>query len=232
MFHTLRRRIEQSDALASMLGGIVGLWLRFCNATTRWDRRGDEALLAALETGPVVIILWHESVMMGVPHWKLSFGPAAILRDTSPAGRLSGAVQRQFGMQTFAMAANAANISVLRDVLRLVKSGVSLGITADGPKGPARVVKAAPLDWVKATGRPVFFYAYATERHFRIGSWDRMVVPLPFGRGVCIFRAFEGVVPRRADAETMAGIQSDIARQLDAVLAEADAAVRVGQSQR
>ena len=226
MFQSLRRHIEQSDRLAWLLGGLVALWLRFCHATTRWDRRGDADITAALLTGPVVVILWHESVMMGVPHWSQSFGPAVILRDTSPAGRLSGAVQKHFGMQPFAMAPNAASISVLRDVLRLVKSGVTLGITADGPKGPVKVVKAAPLDWVKATGRPVFLYAFASSHSVRLGTWDRMVLPLPFGRGVSIYRAWDGTVPRRADAAMMTGIQADIARQLDAALAEAEAAVR------
>lgn len=225
MATTLRRRIEQSDGLAWVLGGIVALWLRFCHATTRWDRRGDAELIAALREGPVIVILWHESVMMGPPLWLKQFGKGAILRDTSPAGRLSGGVQRHFGMIPFEMAATAASISVLRDVLRLVKSGVSLGITADGPKGPARVVKDAPLEWIKATRLPVFTFAYAMSRSRRASTWDRMQIALPFGRGMCIFRKWEGEVPRRADAAAMALIRAEIGRALDRTLADAELAV-------
>jgi lysophospholipid acyltransferase (LPLAT)-like uncharacterized protein len=225
MATTFRRRIEQSEGLAWFLGGIVALWLRFCHATTRWERQGDEDLIAALREGPVIVILWHESVMMGPPLWLKAFGKGAILRDTSPAGRLSGGVQRHFGMIPFEMAATAAGITVLRDVLRLVKSGVSLGITADGPKGPARVVKDAPLDWIKATGLPVFTFAYAMSHSRRASTWDRMQVALPFGRGMCIFRKWQGEVPRRADAATMAAVRAHIARALDQSLADAEPAI-------
>jgi lysophospholipid acyltransferase (LPLAT)-like uncharacterized protein len=225
MATSLRRRIEQSDTLAWLLGGIVALWLRFCHATTRWDRQGDAELIAALRDGPVIVILWHESVMMGPPLWIKAFGKGAILRDTSPAGRLSGGVQRHFGMIPFEMGANSAGITVLRDVLRLVKTGVSLGITADGPKGPARVVKDAPLDWIKATGLPVFTFAYAMSRSSRASTWDRMRIALPFGRGTCIFRKWEGDVPRRADAATMSRIRADIAGALDQTLEDAERAV-------
>jgi lysophospholipid acyltransferase (LPLAT)-like uncharacterized protein len=221
MVRTLRRRIEQSDTLAWLLGGIVSLWLRLCHATTRWQRQGDAELIEALKTGPVMVVFWHESVMMGPPLWIKEFGKGAILRDTSPAGRLSGSVQQHFGMLPFAMPPNAAGITAVRDVLRIVKSGVSLGITADGPKGPARVVKDAPLDWIKATGLPVFTFAYAMSRCRRASTWDRMIIALPFGRGACIFRRWPHEVPRRADAAAMTRVREEMTSALDQTLDDA-----------
>ena len=48
-----------------------------------------------------------------------------------------------------------------------------------------------------ASGLPVLPTAAATTRHIRLKSWDRMMLPLPFGRGVVAMGA--AVPVRRGD---------------------------------
>ena len=212
--------------VAGLLGRLIASWVRLCHATTRWERRGDAELLQALAQGPVILILWHESSMMGPRHWPIRAGRLSTLRDTSPIGMVSGAVQTRFGLEPVAMSGKGANRSASRAVLRRLQEGSSIGMTGDGPLGPARVMKAAPLEWARATGVPVFLYAFAMHRQRRIGSWDRMVMPLPYTRGVSVYRRWDAAVPRRADAAEVARLVTELGQALDSVAQEAETAVR------
>jgi lysophospholipid acyltransferase (LPLAT)-like uncharacterized protein len=221
----IRRRIEGSVWLARLLGGLIGLWLRLCHATTRWDRQGEDAVVAALQDGPVILILWHECTMLAPVHWaglrrRGVPAPLSSLRDTSPIGRVSGAVQAHFGLQPMAMADGASNRAASRTVLRRLTEGMSVGLTGDGPLGPVRVLKDAGLDWARVSGRPVFVYAFSVRRHRRLATWDKMILPLPFTRGALAYRAWQGVVPRHPDAAALAALRAGLAAALDGVTDE------------
>lgn len=217
----LRKRIESSDLLAGLLGRLVAGYLRLCNRTTRWTHTGYDDLRAALANGPVIIILWHEFSLMAPVHWPVQHGQLSSLRDTSPIGMVSGAVQARFGLDPVAMSAKMANRAASREILRRVQQGKSIGLTGDGPLGPVHVVKDAALDWARATGCPVFVYAYATLRHWRLKTWDRMVLPLPFTRGVSVYQRWDTDVPRRADAAVIADLRADLKQALDRAAATA-----------
>jgi lysophospholipid acyltransferase (LPLAT)-like uncharacterized protein len=225
MFQSLRKRIEKSELGPRILGAIIAWWVKFCLHTTRWERRGDAEIEAALAEGPVQVVLWHEHIMLAAAHWPRRWGPVAILTDVSPAARLAGAVQSHFGMRAFTMSSKLSNLAASRELIRLVQSGVTLGGAADGPRGPARVMKDAPLDWARVAGRPIVLYAYAMRRQFRLNSWDRMIVPLPFSRGVCLYRRFDAEVPRRAESEQLERLKVEITEALDLVLVEVESAM-------
>ncbi len=196
---TLRRRIEHSKLLAGVLAGLAGAYLRFCRATTRWQREGFDDLAADLAEGPVLVVMWHECSLMGPLLWPLERGPLSTLYASSPIGRVSGALQRQSGLRPMEMAEGASNLAASRIVLRRVREGSSIGIAADGPLGPARQVKDAPLDWARAMQRPVYGFAYRTSRGRKLKTWDQMWLPLPFARGRVVFARWEGAPGRRDD---------------------------------
>lgn len=212
---SFRKRLESSDFLAALLGRLVAGYLRLCNATTHWTKVGHQDLQVALAQGPVVLVLWHEFSLMAPVHWPVKHGQLSSLRDTSPIGMVSGAVQARFGLDPMAMSAKMSNRAASREILRRVQQGKSIGLTGDGPLGPVHVVKDAALDWARATGCPVFVYAYATRRHKILKTWDRMVLPLPFTRGVSVYHRWQTMVPRRADDAAMAGLRADLKQALD-----------------
>ena len=216
---TLRSRIEQSDWLAGLLGRLMAGYLRLCNRTTRWTRIGHDDLRAALAQGPVIVVLWHEFSLMAPVHWPVKHGQLSSLRDTSPIGMVSGAVQARFGLDPIAMSARMSNRAASREILRRVQQGKSIGLTGDGPLGPVHVVKDAALDWARATGCPVFVYAYAVKRHRRLKTWDNMLLPLPFTTGISVYQRWQTVVPRRADDATLALLRADLKSALDATAA-------------
>ena len=224
LIKTLRRRLERSDVLTRMLGGIVAAYAWICYRTIRWKWHGYEDLKSALAEGPVVLLVWHSRLMLCAPHLRV-VPRFYTIHDEKPAGRLAGASQRYFGMRPIEMSTKGSNQTANREILKALKTGASVGLTVDGPRGPARVVKQAPLDWARISGAPVFLYAFSCTRQWRANSWDRLLVPRPFGRGCASVRRWDGAVPRRASEDEMAALRDRIGAALDAHQAEVDAAI-------
>jgi lysophospholipid acyltransferase (LPLAT)-like uncharacterized protein len=229
----LRKGIEAQPWSSAALGGAGAAWVRLCHATTRWETRGAEAVATALEGGPVVVVLWHEMLTMPGLHWRPEWGAVSALHTTRFAGRVAGVLQGKVGFTPIAMASRASNVGTSREILRRFRAGTSVALTADGPSGPARMPKDAPLEWARATGRPVFTFGFASTRQVRLRTWDRLVWPLPLGRGAAVWRPWRAALPRRMEAAELAALRTDLAGALDATVAEAEAMVgRAPYSQR
>jgi hypothetical protein len=222
---SLRRRIERSETLASALAWLAGSYLTLCNRTTQWQVEGLDDLRTALAQGPVLLVMWHSRSVMGALHWPVADGPLSSLYDASPIGRVSGALQRRVGLQSVQMSRKTGNLSASRIVLKRLREGVSIGMTGDGPLGPAHEVKDAPLEWARVTGVPVFCYAFATTRGQRLETWDRMLVPRLFGRGAVVFAQFKGAIPRKQDDAARTALREEMRRFMDATTARADALI-------
>lgn len=222
---TFRQRIEHSKVLAWLLASLAGAYLTLCQRTSRWDYRGLDTLKADLVDGPVLLLMWHGRSLMGPIHWPVAAGPLSSLYDASPIGRVSGALQRKRGLQPMEMSNKMSNLAASRVILKRVREGVSIGMTGDGPLGPDRQVKDAPLEWARVMKRPVYGYAFATRRHKILGSWDKMMLPLPFTRGAVVFAAIPLDLPRQSTPTDMETARQHIANGLDRAEALADSIV-------
>ena len=222
---SIRRRIEQSEWLAARLAGLVGGYLSLCNRRIHWATEGLDELHAALQNGPVLVVMWHSRSVMGALHWPVADGSLSSLHDSSPIGRVSGALQRRVGLLPIQMSRKGSNRASSRAVLKRVKEGVSIGMTGDGPLGPQRELKDAPLDWARTTGMPVFCYAFSVTNGRRLDTWDQMLVPHPYGQGAYVFRRFDGTFHRKmspAEIETLRGevhkFMTETTQRADAML--------------
>jgi len=224
---SLRNRIEHSTILARILAAIAGSYLAFCRRTTRWDVAGLADVRAALGQSPVLVVLWHSRSIMGPMHMPVADGPFSSLYAASPIGRVGGALHRRVGLQPIEMSGKQSNRAASRVVLKRVRDGISIAMAADGPLGPARILNDAPLDWARATGVPVFCYAFSTTRRRRLKSWDRMLMPHPFGHGAYIFARFIGDIPRKLDNDQREATRAQLQGFLNATTAQADAMVGV-----
>lgn len=191
MGQPLRRRIRNHPWVVGSVARVVTAWLKLCDRTIRWDIEGADQLAAMMADGPVVLVMWHEHLLMAMPHWQRHGGPMAGLHDTSPIGRIAGHALTHFGHRGVPISSNTSNLARARATLQAQRDGVSLGITADGPSGPRRELKDAPLAWVEKTKAPVVIYSFACTRCWRLKTWDRMILPRLFGRGVYQFTVWE-----------------------------------------
>ena len=73
------------------------------------------------------------------------------------------------------------------DMLRHAEKGRLLGITPDGPRGPAEHLKPGLVYLASRTGLPVVPVAAAARRSWTLRSWDRFRIPRPFTRVVVAY---------------------------------------------
>lgn len=221
----LRRRINDSYALAWIVATLVGGYLWLCQRTTRWEIIGRDALEADLNEGPVLLVMWHARLLLAPYHWPLSAGQLTALNDTSPIGRSAGELNRRLGLRPMQMSASQSNTAASRQILRRIKEGASIGLTGDGPKGPALLLKDAPLDWARVIQRPVYVYAYATRAHRRLGTWDKMFFPLPFTRGRVVYTKWVEAPPRKVAAPEAARLRASLGDLMRETTEMADAVI-------
>jgi hypothetical protein len=72
-------------------------------------------------------------------------------------------------------------------MLKRLAEGECVGITPDGPRGPATVASGGIVNLARLAGAPIVPIACATSRRKILNSWDRFNLPLPFGRGVFVW---------------------------------------------
>lgn len=72
-------------------------------------------------------------------------------------------------------------------MMRFARDGRLLGITPDGPRGPAERVKSGVVYLASRTGLPVLPLAAAAGSAHVFDSWDRFRLPYPFARIVMAY---------------------------------------------
>jgi hypothetical protein len=75
------------------------------------------------------------------------------------------------------------------------------------------------------TGKPILPVSVAASRTWTFRTWDRFELPLPFSR-IAIAYGEPVRVPRVLDADALSRLQVEMAGKLQALKAEAQAALR------
>jgi lysophospholipid acyltransferase (LPLAT)-like uncharacterized protein len=185
----LLRHPTAQAVLARLLGWYLALALR----TTRWTLDGADNLAPQAAGVPAVVAFWHEHLplmsaltLVGarLPGYRRT--PVHALVSQSRDGRFIGEVVRRFGIAPVLGSSSKGGAASLRNMLKLLAQGDLIAITPDGPRGPRRKADAGVAQLAALAGVPVVPCAARTTHRLVLKTWDRMVVPLPFGRAVMV----------------------------------------------
>lgn len=223
---SIRRKIANNPRLNRLVEAAIGRWIDLSFRTSHWSRTGFETMEDAIATGgPVIVVLWHQRLMMAPYFFDTSVGPVCTLTSTSRAGRLAGHVVQRFGLETVAMSSHKKNVAFTRKVLGKIRAGTSIGLAADGPRGPARETSQIPIVWAQTTNKRVFLVSFSQRRVIRLPTWDDMWIPLPWSRGALMCREWEEKVPRTLSQQEKEKLQAGLKAALDEVTNATDEAV-------
>ena len=218
-----RRKIADTPWLNRCVEALVAAWIWLAFSTSRWKRIGFEGLEDSLRSGePAIIVLWHQRLMISPYLLDPSLGPICALTSSSRAGRLAGNVVKRFGIDTISMSSHQRHVALTRAVLRGIREGVSLGVAADGPRGPARIASLAPVTWARASGKRVFLVSYSARRVHVLPTWDKMWFPALWTRGVFVCREWHETISSFPDEIETEKLRLSMQNALDAVTDESD----------
>jgi lysophospholipid acyltransferase (LPLAT)-like uncharacterized protein len=161
----------------------------FVARTTRWEIEGGREIARWATSGPCIVAFWHECLPATIPvlwrqgkqHGRVK--PGVALASAHRDGRLVGLAVRYFGVGLVLGSSSRGGAAGLRNLLAAMRQGADVGLTPDGPRGPKRVAAAGLAQLAALTGAPVLPAAAWTRFAITARSWDRMRLPLPFGRG-------------------------------------------------
>lgn len=133
---------------------------------------------------PVVFAFWHgDLLLMPYVYYRFRDTPHAnVLISDHFDGQIIASIMRFFRLGTLHGSSNRNAAKVLIAAMRSLKEGYDIGITPDGPRGPRHEVADGTIIMAQKTGAKVIAFGCAPSRCWRLGSWDRFVIPKPFGR--------------------------------------------------
>jgi lysophospholipid acyltransferase (LPLAT)-like uncharacterized protein len=217
----------RNPVIQTLLSSLLAAWMKFCFATIRWTFEGREHAEGVWAAGGgVICTFWHSRIGLSPACWPLDRAqPAKALISLSPDGQF---IARAVALQGFpAVRGSSANKDkadaakggsrALRDGLKQLKVG-ALAITPDGPRGPVRVMAEGMPLMARMSGAPVLFIGMSCNPAVRLSSWDRALLPLPFGRGAIVYD-----IDRYPDGADLAAVTAAWTDRLTTVEAQADA---------
>ena len=212
-----------------VVGRAIGLYMLFVGVTTRWTRVNQAAIEPFLRgEGKMVGCIWHGRFTLIHKMWKFGPGipPARMLISRSREGGLVAHVSRTVGAEVIRGSAakrgqQKGGLEALREMARHLDGGGVMGMTPDGPRGPRMRAKRGPVQLAKIAGASLVPITWATSNRFVFDSWDKFILPLPFGRGALIW-GDPIPVPEDADAAAMDVIRLKLETEMNRICAEAD----------
>jgi hypothetical protein len=189
------------------------LYVSFVGLTSRLRWLGLERLAEARRVkGPVIYAFWHQRQVFFT--WVHRGTHVKVLVSRSADGELIAETMRLSRIGACRGSSSRGAVAAARELLDALGEGFDVAVTCDGPKGPAREVKAGILYLAQKTGVPIVPIANGVSRKLEFSrSWDRFQVPLPFSRAAVVHGALVFVGP----ADDLAAK----ARELKAALDEA-----------
>ena len=229
------KRVRHSLWIRRCVGRLIGIYLRLALRSTRWTIDAPASswpFMLGIDGKTAIIAFWHEFLPLVPALWWRAHmtNPSlmmTVLISRHRDGRMITEIVHRWGVRTVAGSSNSAGTAAgrdkggaaaLRNLLFLLRDGSLIGITPDGPRGPRRVLQPGVARLAALSRAPVIAAAASCRPAHRLGTWDRMILPLPFGRGRIVCSAPIPVAAHgwRDAMPVIASVLDDVARQAGA----------------
>jgi len=223
------RRFLRSEPVRRIACWVTHCYIRFVYLTNRWSVEGGEWPRRLTREGRTFIVaFWHGRLLMMPPAWH-QLTSFHMLISAHRDGRIIAGAMTYFGIETIAGSTSRGGSSALRAMLKQLKEGGCVGITPDGPRGPAMTVSVGTVNIARLARVPIVPLTYATSRRRLLATWDRFHLALPFGRGVYLWgEPIE--IAGRLDEAGLERARSLVETRMVEMLGDADRRVGHGMS--
>lgn len=193
-------------------------YMNLCYRTTKWEEVNIEETRARIrETGGIAAV-WHARFIM-LPF--LPDQPTCVMIGMHRDAEYFARILKKFDIELARGSSSRGGTVALKHMVDYIERGYMAGMAPDGPRGPARQAKVGVVELARITGKPIFPLAYAVQRHKRMSSWDSMMIPMPFTKGMYI--CGEPVwVEAEADHDAMEAARRQLEVELNRITDDAD----------
>jgi lysophospholipid acyltransferase (LPLAT)-like uncharacterized protein len=159
---------------------LLQLWAR----TLHYEIDDRAGIVGRPVTENYIGALWHNRLLI-FPIVLRRFFPnrhgGALISASHDGDLLADAVQR-FGYEVIRGSSSRLGASAILQLTQVLASGRDVVITPDGPRGPAYELGPGIIFLAQKSGAAVLPMNLEYSRCWRLGSWDRFIVPRPFSK--------------------------------------------------
>lgn len=155
----------------------------------------------------VIYTLWHGELLPLLWHHRRE--RIALLISEHRDGEIIARIAERLGYATVRGSTSKGASRALIGLVRAVDSGLSAAVTPDGPRGPAHVFAPGAAIAAQRSGAPILPIRVRVARAWRLKSWDRFMIPMPFAR---VDVHYGALVPMHVDTPRAA---AELAPQLE-----------------
>jgi hypothetical protein len=215
------RRVLRSSRLRRLTCWAIHLYIRFVYATNRWTVAGGEVPRRLRDGGnSFILAFWHGRLLMIPMAWR-RLAPMHMLISAHRDGRIIADAVTYFGVHSIAGSSRRGGSAALRAMLRRLAAGECIGITPDGPRGPAMQATSGIVNVARLGRVPIVPIVFATSRRRVLRSWDRFHLAMPFGHGVFLWGEPIEIAPD-LDAAGLERARLLVERRMNEMAREAD----------
>lgn len=213
------------DRLVIRAAGIVFyLLIRLIGSTLRFQVEGVNALDDKnRDYDQPIMCTWHNRIFAGM--YFMRYRGIVVMSSISFDAEYTARCIQRLGFGIVKGSSTRGGTRALVEMIRVMKRGVPITFTADGPRGPIYVAKPGPPMLAKKTGNPMVPVSVALEKHWTIKSWDRFQIPKPFTRVNMIF-GDPIFVPADADDTELEAKRQEMENSINALVTRGDEWVR------
>jgi len=167
------------------------VWAR----TLRYEVDDQSGVVGKPVTENYIGALWHNRLLIFplVLRWFLPNRNGAALISASRDGDLLADAIHRFGYDVVRGSSSRLGASAILQLTEVLASGRDVVITPDGPRGPAYELGPGIIFLAQKSGAAVLPMNLEFSHCWRLGSWDRFIVPRPFSKVRVLVGRLHGV---------------------------------------
>lgn len=182
MWKAFKKLLKRNRCVLSIITILLYWYLRFVYLTSRqkfiFYDNGNKAKF--LNEQGVIFVFWHNMLALSP---AMFIGHRNIYALISPHldGEILNNLVGKFGCRVIVGSTNKNPIAALRNIIGNLSQGANIIVTPDGPKGPVYKVNSRITEIAYRYNKKVIPIISSTSKCFRLNSWDKLIIPLPFG---------------------------------------------------
>lgn len=175
----------RTSGTSRISGYLAAVFMKLWSLTLRYEVNGKKGLSQPeIGSDPVIYALWHNRIFTMPPIWRQTGGKgrkSVVLTSASKDGTTLATAMEAFGLGAIRGSSSRRAVSALIGMKKALRDGFDVCVTPDGPRGPRHTVQPGVIKIAQATDTRIIPIHIRYSSAWRLKTWDRFVIPKPFG---------------------------------------------------
>ena len=133
---------------------------------------------------PFILCMWHGDLLSQIfnyGHFRKAWVIKALISENRD-GEMIAKIAKLFNCGSIRGSSSKGAAKVLINTIKELKSGIDVAITPDGPRGPRYSIADGIVAISQKSGKNIRCFNSTPSRYWQFKSWDKFVLPKPFGK--------------------------------------------------